>query len=213
MNTYLHVLKNYAVFTGRSDRREYWVFAVYNSAFAVIVLILDNILGIAMKQTGYGPLYIIYGLALIIPGLAVAIRRLHDVGKSGWMILIALIPIVGAIWLIVLLATKGDVEENQYGTKPEALSAFPVADEIILANIIWGVLLALFYGLLPRLNHDFYHTMAFETAQKYIPLISGALVFSLAFIVKNTSKRILLIVISALVFIYDFYIVIMQYIK
>jgi len=119
MNWYLKVLKQYADFSGRARRKEYWMFVLFNMIFAIVAAILDNVLGIAMEGTGYGPLYGIYALAVLIPGLAVAVRRLHDVGKSGWMILIALIPLVGAIWLLVLLVTDSNPGENQYGQNPK----------------------------------------------------------------------------------------------
>ena len=119
MNWYLKVLKQYADFSGRARRKEYWMFVLFNMIFAIVAAILDNVLGIAMEGTGYGPLYGIYALALLIPGLAVAVRRLHDVGKSGWMILITLIPLIGAIWLLVLLVTDSNLGENQYGQNPK----------------------------------------------------------------------------------------------
>ena len=119
MNWYLKALKQYANFNGRARRKEYWMFVLFNAAFAIVAMILDNILGITIEDVGYGPLYGLYGLAVLIPGLAVAVRRLHDVGKSGWMILIALIPIIGGIWLIVLMATDGDLGENKYGQNPK----------------------------------------------------------------------------------------------
>ena len=115
MNWYLKVLKQYADFSGRARRKEYWMFVLFNMIFAIVAAILDNVLGIAMEGTGYGPLYGIYALAVLIPGLAVAVRRLHDVGKSGWLILITLIPLIGAIWLLVLLVTDSHLGENQYG--------------------------------------------------------------------------------------------------
>ncbi|MCH7408931.1 DUF805 domain-containing protein [Belliella sp. DSM 111904] len=80
---YLKVLKQYADFTGRARRTEYWMFALFNIIFASVAMILDNVLGIAVQSVGYGPLYGLYVLALFILGLAVAVRRLHDVGKSG----------------------------------------------------------------------------------------------------------------------------------
>jgi uncharacterized membrane protein YhaH (DUF805 family) len=119
MNWYLKVLKQYADFSGRARRKEYWMFVLFNMIFAIVAAILDNVLGIAMEGTGYGPLYGIYALAVLIPGLAVAVRRLHDVGKSGWMILITLIPLIGAIWLLVLLVTDSNLGENQYGQNPK----------------------------------------------------------------------------------------------
>ena len=119
MNWYLKVLKQYADFSGRARRKEYWMFVLFNMIFAIVAMILDNVLGIEMEGIGYGPLYGLYVLAMLIPGLAVAVRRLHDVGKSGWMILIALIPLIGTIWLLVLMVTDSNPGENQYGQNPK----------------------------------------------------------------------------------------------
>jgi len=121
MNWYLKVLKQYADFNGRARRTEYWMFFLFNMIFTIIAMVLDNVLGIAMGEIGYGPLYGIYVLALFLPGLAVGVRRLHDVGKSGWMMLIALIPIIGAIWLFVLMVTDGNSNKNQYGLNPKEI--------------------------------------------------------------------------------------------
>jgi uncharacterized membrane protein YhaH (DUF805 family) len=82
-------------------------------------MILDNVFGISMESTSYGPLYGLYMLAVIIPSLAVGIRRLHDVGKSGWMMLISFIPLIGAIWLLFLFVTDGNPRENKYGLNPK----------------------------------------------------------------------------------------------
>ena len=122
MNWYLKVLKQYADFSGRARRKEYWMFVLFNMIFAIVAMILDNVLGIAMEGIGYGPLYGLYVLAMLIPGLAVAVRRLHDVGKSGWMILISLIPLIGGIWLLVLMVTDSNPGENQYGQNPKEVT-------------------------------------------------------------------------------------------
>lgn len=98
------------------------MFVLFNIIFAIVAVILDNILGIAIEGNGYGPLYGLYTLAVLIPGLAVAVRRLYDIGKSGWMILIALIPLVGGIWLLVLFVTDSNPGENQYGQNPKEVS-------------------------------------------------------------------------------------------
>ncbi len=119
MNWYLKVLKQYADFDGRARRKEYWMFVLFNMIFAISAMILDNLLGIAMEGIGYGPLYGLYLLAIIIPSIAVGVRRLHDVGKSGWMMLISFIPIIGGIWLLVLFVTDGDPGENEYGANPK----------------------------------------------------------------------------------------------
>jgi uncharacterized membrane protein YhaH (DUF805 family) len=119
MNWYLKVLKQYADFSGRARRKEYWMFVLFNMIFAIVAIILDNILGIAKEGIGYGPLYGLYVLAMLIPGLAVTVRRLHDVGKSGWMILISLIPLIGTIWLLVLMVSDSNPGVNQYGQNPK----------------------------------------------------------------------------------------------
>lgn len=123
MNWYLKVLKQYADFSGRARRKEYWMFALFNFIFLIVAMILDNILGTTARELPYGVFYFLYALVVLIPGLAVAVRRLHDVGKSGWMILIALIPIIGAIWLLVLMVTDGNPGENQYGPNPKEVIA------------------------------------------------------------------------------------------
>ena len=119
MNWYVKVLKNYAVFSGRARRKEYWMFVLFNFIFSVIAMILDKILGLTFENVGYGPIYLLYCLAVFIPGLAVSVRRLHDIGKSGWFILISLIPFIGPIWLLVLMCTDSEPGENDYGPNPK----------------------------------------------------------------------------------------------
>ncbi len=113
------VLENYANFNGRARRSEYWYYTLVNIIILIIASILDNALGLTLGALPYGAFYCLYGLAVFIPGLAVAVRRLHDVNKSGWFLLIALIPLVGAIWLLVLFCTEGTKGENQYGADPK----------------------------------------------------------------------------------------------
>ena len=119
MNWYIAVLKKYAVFSGRARRKEYWMFFLFNFIFTCIAMILDNVFGIAIESLYYGPIYILYGLAMFLPSLAVAVRRFHDTGKSGWFILISLIPLIGSIWYIVLMVRDSDPGENQYGANPK----------------------------------------------------------------------------------------------
>jgi uncharacterized membrane protein YhaH (DUF805 family) len=117
VNWYLAVLKNYAGFSGRARRTEYWMFFLIN---LIIVVVLD-VIGMAIKvSTLLGG---IYGLAVLIPSLAVGVRRLHDTGRSGWWLLIGLIPVIGTIILIVFLATEGQPGDNQYGPNPKQVPA------------------------------------------------------------------------------------------
>jgi uncharacterized membrane protein YhaH (DUF805 family) len=122
MNWYLKVLKQYADFNGRARRKEYWMFVLFSMIFSILATVLDNVLGIAMEGIGYGPLYGLYLLAIIIPSIAVGVRRLHDIGKSGWMMLISFIPLIGGIWLLVLFVTDGNPGENEYGANPKEMT-------------------------------------------------------------------------------------------
>ena len=123
MNWYLKVLKQYADFSGRARRRELWMFTLFNLIFLIVAAILDNVLGITFNIMGqsafYGWLYVIYALAVFIPGLAVAVRRLHDIGKSGWNYFIGLIPLVGAIILLVWFCKDSQKGENKWGVNPK----------------------------------------------------------------------------------------------
>ena len=119
MNWYLAVLKKYAVFDGRARRKEYWFFVLFNIIFALVLAFIDGMVGTFNPESGYGVLSGIYGLAVFIPGIAVSIRRLHDTDRSGWWILICLIPLIGAIWLLILFVLDGTAGQNQYGPDPK----------------------------------------------------------------------------------------------
>jgi uncharacterized membrane protein YhaH (DUF805 family) len=82
-------------------------------------MILDNVLGLTVGELPYGVFYFLYILAIFIPALAVSVRRLHDIGKSGWMYLIIIIPLIGSIWLLVLAVTDSNSGENKYGPNPK----------------------------------------------------------------------------------------------
>lgn len=123
MEWYLKVLKNYVGFSGRARRKEYWMFTLFNIIAAVIAMVLDNVLGLTFEGIGYGPIYALYGLAVFLPGLAVSIRRLHDTDRSGWWLLLAFIPLIGAIILIVWMATDGTAGDNRFGSNPKAGAA------------------------------------------------------------------------------------------
>ena len=118
------VIENYANFNGRARRSEYWYFTLANLILLTIGVILDNVLGINFGRIPYGPISIFYYLAILIPGLAVIVRRLHDVGKSGWYFFISFIPFIGGIWLLVLFLTDSQAGDNQYGPNPKT------ADEV-----------------------------------------------------------------------------------
>jgi uncharacterized membrane protein YhaH (DUF805 family) len=115
---YLKVIKNYVGFTGRARRKEFWMFCLFYIIFAIVIGVVERILGL---NTAFGgPLSSLYSLGLLLPSLAVSVRRLHDTGRSGWWILINFIPILG--WLIYLFFVIQDSQpgENQWGPNPKA---------------------------------------------------------------------------------------------
>ena len=123
MNWYIEVLKKYTEFSGRARRKEYWYFVLFNVIVTVILTMLDSILGLMSTDTGYGVLSGIYSLAVLLPALGVAIRRLHDIGRTGWWILIGFVPLIGLIVLIIFFVKDSQPGENQYGPNPKAAFA------------------------------------------------------------------------------------------
>src|SRR5262249_26439330 len=119
MNWYLAVLKNYVGFSGRARRTEYWMFALFN---AIIFLVLA-ILAAITRSFFFWILYAIYALAVLIPGLAVAWRRMQDTGRNGLWILLGLIPFAGGIILLVFMLLPGTPGPNEFGPDPKAIAS------------------------------------------------------------------------------------------
>jgi uncharacterized membrane protein YhaH (DUF805 family) len=110
---YLKCIRNhYADFEGRARRTEYWMFFLVNLLIAIVVGIVGRIIHLPVLGS-------LYSLAVLVPGIAVGVRRLHDTGRTGWWWLIAFIPVIGVIWIIVLFALPGDQGPNQYGADPK----------------------------------------------------------------------------------------------
>lgn len=119
MNWWLTAMKKYGDFNGRARRTEYWMFQLFTIIFMIVAIILDSVLGTAREGNGYGIFYLLFGLAIILPSWAVLVRRLHDIGKSGWWMLITLIPLIGGIWLFILTVTDSQSGDNDYGANPK----------------------------------------------------------------------------------------------
>jgi uncharacterized membrane protein YhaH (DUF805 family) len=121
-------LSKYVTWKGRASRSEFWFFFLFVLASVIVASIIDGILGTTFKtvnpltgleqSAGYGYVYLLVAVALFLPNLSVMVRRLHDTGRSGWWYWIVLIPLVGAIVLIVWFATKGTTGSNEYGEDP-----------------------------------------------------------------------------------------------
>lgn len=119
MNWYLQALKNYANFSGRARRKEYWYFTLFNSIVASVLAFIDAMTGSFSPEAGMGLLGGTYALAVLIPGLAVSIRRLHDTERSGWWLSIALVPLIGIIVLLILMVQDSKAGSNIFGENPK----------------------------------------------------------------------------------------------
>jgi uncharacterized membrane protein YhaH (DUF805 family) len=122
------VFGNYANFNGRARREEFWFYNLAGLIISIVLMIIDQVSGLTFGVAKTGILGLVYGLAVFLPGFAVSVRRLHDINKSGWLLLIILIPLIGAIWLLVLFCKEGDQGRNGYGEDPKNI--FDEMDEI-----------------------------------------------------------------------------------
>ncbi|MGQ4582322.1 DUF805 domain-containing protein [Lysobacter sp. F60174L2] len=119
MDWYLKVLKNYVGFEGRARRKEYWMFTLFNVIVSFVLGIIDGLGGL-MTESGIGMLGLLYTLAVLLPSIAVGVRRLHDIDKSGWWLLLVFIPLIGAIVLLVFAVMEGTRGSNRFGEDPKS---------------------------------------------------------------------------------------------
>jgi len=122
MSWFVEALKKYAVFSGRSRLKEYWYFALFVIIISFVLSIIDVLTGAYARTAGEGLLSSIFSLAVLIPSIAVTVRRLHDIDRSGWWLFIALVPLVGWIVLLVFTVQEGTLGSNRYGPNPKSAS-------------------------------------------------------------------------------------------
>lgn len=115
MNWYISVLKQYAVFSGRARRTEYWMFVLCNVIVMLLLGMVDKLIGGDNELISS-----IYSLAVLLPSLAVAARRLHDTDRSAWWLLLGLIPVIGTLVLIYFMVCNGQQVPNRFGDDPKA---------------------------------------------------------------------------------------------
>jgi uncharacterized membrane protein YhaH (DUF805 family) len=120
MNWYIEALKKYAVFSGRARRKEYWFFVLFSVIITLALSFFDSLVGLFDVASGIGLLSGIYSLAVLIPSISVGVRRLHDTNRTGWWLLISLVPLLGIIILIVLMVLDSQSGDNEYGPNPKS---------------------------------------------------------------------------------------------
>ena len=117
MNYYSICLSKFADFSGRARRREYWTFALVNCLIAMLLLILG--LAFGEDSPASNIMVTIFYLIMLVPNLSVSVRRLHDIGKSGWYMFLSLIPLIGGLILLIWSLMDSEPGENQYGKNPK----------------------------------------------------------------------------------------------
>ena len=120
MSWFVEALKKYAVFSGRSRRKEYWFFVLFVVIISIVLNIIDGLIGAYDRSMGAGLLSTIFSLAILIPSIAVSVRRLHDINRTGWWVLIALVPLVGWIVFLVFHLQDSTPGTNRYGPNPKS---------------------------------------------------------------------------------------------
>lgn len=121
MNWYLEALRKYAVFDGRARRMEYWMFVLINCLIVVVLSVVDTVVGLFSLGNSVGALTGLYWLVVLVPSVAVTVRRLHDTDRSGWWALLALLPVLGTIVLFVFCVLAGTPGPNRFGENPKAV--------------------------------------------------------------------------------------------
>lgn len=210
MKWYLHALRNFNNFDGRSSRTEYWMFGLFNTMFAILFFCIDVSFKINFEGHLFGPFYIVYGLFCFLPGLALAVRRLHDVGKSGSYLFLALIPLVG-LYLLVLFCTESEDDENIYGEKPvnTDIADFILDDKtstiIIVSYLLWIFLSKIIWTFIVNSSEKFYENPIYKYFNMFNNCIWMFLPIIVSLTVKNYKWKIILLICSVLYMVYGFY--------
>lgn len=131
MNWYLEMLKKYAVFSGRTCRKEYWMFFLFNFTIYVVLLLIQKI---ELLSRISSVIAFVFTIAMIIPSIAASVRRLHDTDRSGWWFLVTLVPMIGTIILLIFMVPDSVTGQNQYGANPKEGSGNQAKMEKITEN-------------------------------------------------------------------------------
>lgn len=211
MKWYLHAFKNFLNFNGRASRTEYWMFVILNTTFAVASYTIDLIFNLGFGELGYGPFYIIYSLIAALPGIALSVRRLHDTGRKGSFIFIALLPILGAIWLLILFLMKGDDEENDYGEKPinsdiaEIITDAKTNTIILCSSLLWVFMNRVFWALVTKYWVDYYKSHTFTVINEIVSSLWMFFPLFLSMMIPNRKLKFIFLIGSIIYMVYNFY--------
>lgn len=131
MNWYREALRKYATFEGRARRKEYWFFVLFNFLAVVVLSVVDMMIGTFDEKAEIGLLSGVYLLAVLIPSIAVTVRRLHDTDRSGWWILLNFIPVIGSIVILVFAVLDSQPGGNRFGPNPKGVIGAGTASPVV----------------------------------------------------------------------------------
>lgn len=213
MQAYFHALNKFIDFSGRAGRIEYWSFVLINIALGLLVICLDSIFGVTLKNIGLGPLSGIYAICTFLPYLAAMVRRMHDTNRNGWWLLLIFIPIIGFIVVIIFLLLKGDKGKNDYGPSP--LESQPTLNQLELTGrskeltlkvlSITFIVINIFYGIMNKFADGLYKKDWYAGLVSLTSTLNDAIPLLLALLIKDKTWRTVLFIIAALYFMYSCY--------
>ncbi len=208
MKWFIKAFRQYADFSGRASRQEFWMFVLFNlllaMAWALVAGLLTGLLGGSFNQESrlmfMYKLIAIYYAVTAVPAMAVGVRRLHDTGRSGWWMLVSLVPIAGGIWLILLMCLDGSAGDNRYGSRPDGTTDIVPKPVLRQKALMWLTAFAVFsvYYLCFFFLNDKYNLSYTDTPQPInilLPLLGDFLVFvsfivmGIAFLQKRDYSR------------------------
>jgi uncharacterized membrane protein YhaH (DUF805 family) len=210
MKWYLHAIQNYANFYGRASRTEYWMFALFNLVFAVLCYSTDLIFDLHFGKFGIGIFYGLYLAFSLVPSLAIGVRRLHDVGKSGSYLLLAIIPLIG-LYILALFCERSEEEYNAYGDKPINNDIAPFINDdktnsrIIIISLFWLFFSRIIWSIITLFVENFYQNEFFKQYNEIMSCIWMFFPLFLSLSIKNHKWKIILLICSAIYMIYGFY--------
>jgi uncharacterized membrane protein YhaH (DUF805 family) len=215
MRWYLLGFKNFPDIKGRAVRKEFWMFMLFNLLFLGVAMIIDFVFGLTLGKLPFGYVFLVYAGIILVPSLTVTLRRLHDVGSRGWMLFIILVPIIGIIWLITLLVTDSQEEENIFGASPKSEKGRRLVrefsgDAVIIIVVGWMILGRTFYAIALKYIPNFLTTTTFAVSHRLVALIWAFIPITLAFAVRDRAKQMVLFIVGGIYLIYGVYSLTMQ---
>ncbi len=207
MRWYLRSVREYAKFNGRASRGEYWMFVLYDVILLLIALVTDNSLNLVFDDMPFGFISVFYFSSVFIPRLSVLVRRLHDSDKSGLMVFVLFIPLVGWVWLLAMALADGIKAGNRYGDDPrptqyeKSVTANNSGDSIIVFIVLWMFFTKVFWQFISPVINDSYGVVL----NTLVAIIWEFIPVALSFAIKDRPKQMLISIVAGCYFLFGLY--------